>query len=329
MTGRSLRAVFSAAVKSLRSAGVPDSRASALFLLAHVHGSPNAADGESHLLRDTPLTTETRAAFNSLITRRCHREPLQYIIGDWDFGVLRDVAVCAPVLIPRPETEELVALAVQCARKIRAPTSAPPVLIDAGTGSGVILAALLTSLRAWRGFGIDVSRDAVALARKNAVRAGVDARAHVDLADVRLWENPSRAASLVVANPPYISTRDVRSLEPEVRLFEDVRALDGGTDGLEVPLAFIHAAARWTHPGARLLLEVGTAHPRALATAMGCRVSSLAAANGFGAPIQWTRNQSDPVIDAAGAAALRSHWRFVRAFADFTGRPRFVELERR
>jgi release factor glutamine methyltransferase len=331
MTSRpgAARALFSAALKSLHSAGVPDARASALYLLAHAHGSPSASVGESLLLRNAALPAPTAAAFASFIARRCTREPLQYIVGAWDFSILRNVAVSAPVLIPRPETEELVALALQFARAFRAPTSAPPVLIDAGTGSGVILAAALAQLPAWRGFGVDVSRDAVALARENVARAGVDARARVDVADVGAWVNPSHAASLVVANPPYICAGDVRGLEPEVRRFEDVRALDGGRDGLSVPLAFIRAAARWTHRGAHLLLEVGTAHPRALANAMGCSVSSIASASGFGGPTPLPVDVSGPVIGAADAAALTAHWRFVRALTDFAGRPRFVELERR
>jgi release factor glutamine methyltransferase len=136
------RALFAAQRARLLAAGVPDAELSALYLLAHAAGAPSRASAARALLaHNGALSAPAAAAFVAACDRRARREPLQYILGEWDFSALRGVQVAAPTLIPRPETESLVHLAATFAAG--APSGR---LLDMCTGSGVVAAALLARL---------------------------------------------------------------------------------------------------------------------------------------------------------------------------------------
>jgi release factor glutamine methyltransferase len=164
------------------------------------------------------------SAFDAFIARREKREPVAYILGRKEFWSL-EIEVTPAVLIPRPDSETLIETAL---KEYKAP---PARILDLGTGSGCLLIALLTEWPTARGVGVDISPDAIAVAKRNAERLGVAARASfavADFANLTLGER----FDLVVANPPYIADTEYAHLDPDVRDHEPRLALTSGYDGL-------------------------------------------------------------------------------------------------
>ena len=222
------------------------------------------------------------------MARRVSREPLQYELGEWDFDLLRGLIVRQPVLIPRPETEELVAMADSILKAFTGIGDGsrglmgvcgvthrpmPPVrFLEVGCGSGAISLSLVARARArgsssctLEGTAIDISAAAVALTRENARAQGVGPASLAVLhCSLEHFSPAGGHFSLLVSNPPYIPPRDMQGLQQEVRDWEDERALDGGEPGgLDVILRLLQSAAagRWMEPGGIALLEVHTTHP--------------------------------------------------------------------
>jgi len=229
---------------------------------------------------DRPLTPEEVAAFRALVARRAAREPVAYIRGKAYFRHLC-LEVRPGVLIPRPETEELVDLALQTLRlrpawggltehsaepKVASDAAmgaglggpaaaAPAAIVDAGTGSGAIALSLAQEAGV-PVLAVDASREALAVAAANAEVLGLDEL--VEFREADLLEGVADGSlDLVLSNPPYVRSGDMAGLQPEIRLFEPVGALDGGPDGLDVYRRLVPAAARALRPGGTLLLEVG------------------------------------------------------------------------
>lgn len=232
----------------LRGKGIGEGRLDAEHLLAHVLGATRL---ELYLMHDRPVTADERAAFKPLLRRRAAREPLQHIVGHAAFRQL-ELDVDGHVLIPRPETEELVERILE-----RRGDAVGGAALDLGTGSGCIALSLATEGRFERVVATDVSPEALAVARRNAAR--VDARAVVELRQGDLFE-PVRGErfDVVVSNPPYVARRERHTLEPEVRDHEPEIALYGGDDGLEVVRALVAGAPEHLVPGGLLALEVGS-----------------------------------------------------------------------
>lgn len=198
------------------------------------------------------------AALVPLLERRVRREPMAYILGVQEFWG-RDFRVGPGVLIPRPETELLIEAALEWARA-RAP-SAPPVVVDVGTGSGCLAITLALELAGAVVHATDISPAALAVAEDNARRFG---------ATVRFHRGPLFAAvpppvDLLVSNPPYVTRAAYASLPPEVRAYEPELALVGGEDGLDVIRQVLVAAGRGLRPGGWLLLEIGYDQAEAVA----------------------------------------------------------------
>ena len=188
------------------------------------------------------------------MARLAASEPLQYVIGQWDF---RDFTLRTDrrALIPRPETEMLVDLALSSPR-LRALEA--PRLVDFGTGTGCIAFALA---RAWpkaRVVALDVSADALALARENAALLGLSDRvSFVDLRDAPLDEVfEGGTVDAIVSNPPYVPSAQVDRLAPKVRDHEPRLALDGGADGMDVLRALCEDASMLLAPEGELYLEI-------------------------------------------------------------------------
>jgi release factor glutamine methyltransferase len=164
------------------------------------------------------------AALEARVGRRLRGEPLAYILGRREFWSLT-LAVNAHTLVPRPETETLVEMALS-----RLENRPGLRLLDLGTGSGCLLLALLTELPAAWGLGVDLDEGALGLARTNARRLGVDSRAAFVRAD---WtDGLTGRFDLIVANPPYVSDAEWANLAPGVRDFEPALALRAGAEGL-------------------------------------------------------------------------------------------------
>lgn len=195
-----------------------------------------------------PVAREHIEAVDALAARRAGREPLAYILGRQAFWKL-EFAVTPDTLIPRPETELLVELALELLEPMREAR-----VLDLGAGSGAILLSVLAERPLARGVGIDRSAAALGVARANAVALGLAARAEFCEGD---WADGLEARfDLVLSNPPYVSEADMSALSPEV-LREPRLALDGGADGLAAYRTIFQAMPRLLTPGGGFAVEVG------------------------------------------------------------------------
>jgi release factor glutamine methyltransferase len=215
------REALGAAVDALAAIGVEDPRLDAEVLLAEATGRDRAA-----LVADPDAGVPPAAArlFGEMVRRRLRREPVAYVVGRRGFRRL-ELGVDRRVLIPRPESELLVELALE---------RQPAKLLDVGTGSGAIALAVADELPGCEVVATDTSAAALEVARANAERLGLAGR-------VRMLEGTlpeGEAFDLVLANLPYVSERDWPSLQPEVREWEPAEALLAGPDGLDAYRAF-------------------------------------------------------------------------------------------
>ena len=184
------------------------------------------------LLRDTArlLSDDEAKRLSEALRRRLAHEPLSRIKGERGFYG-RTIAVSPAVLDPRPETETLIDLVLQWVDETGG-RQRPLSIIDVGTGSGCILITLLAELTHATGLATDLSPDAIAIARANAARHGVAER--IAFTQARSLEGVDGLADILVSNPPYIPSADIAALDPGVRDYDPLLALDGGPDGLTV-----------------------------------------------------------------------------------------------
>lgn len=195
---------------------------------------------------DKPLSDQELATFRTMVARRAKREPLQYILGTQEFMGL-EFQVTPAVLIPRHDTEVLVTEAIQRAQAL-------PSILDIGAGSGCVAVALAQALSGTEISSVDISPEALEVARGNAERNGVA----VHFFQGSLFEPfAGRRFGMVVSNPPYIPKHDLDTLQPEVRGFEPVNALDGGADGLDFYRSIVAQAPEHLLERGWLLFEVG------------------------------------------------------------------------
>jgi release factor glutamine methyltransferase len=213
--------VLAAATAYLASRGLEHPRLDAEHLLARSLGLQRL---ELYTQHDRPLTEAERAAARELVRRRGAREPLAYVLGDWDFRSLT-LATDARALVPRPETEVLVERCLALIESIEAPR-----IVDVGTGTGAIALALAQEHPGARVTATDVSPDALSLARENAERLGLE----IELREGDLLAGLAGPFDLVVSNPPYVLPGELETLDPEVRDWEPRAALldDGQTERL-------------------------------------------------------------------------------------------------
>ncbi|HYO99888.1 MAG TPA: peptide chain release factor N(5)-glutamine methyltransferase, partial [Pyrinomonadaceae bacterium] len=212
----------------LRASGIADARPDARALLSHTLARDHAFL-VAHA--DEEIEPALYALYAERIARRAAGEPLQYITGRQEFYGL-DFEVTPAVLIPRPETE----LLVEVALKLLPREQSAPLLCDVGTGSGCIPVVLLHERRAARAFGLDISNAALTVAARNAARHAVSERLTLLVSDCfdALTASPPHAApfTLITSNPPYITESDFAQLQCEVREHEPRFALTPGGDGL-------------------------------------------------------------------------------------------------
>lgn len=239
----------------LAGKGVESARLNAELLIGHALGLKRM---QLYLQFERPLTEAELESIRPLIRRRAQHEPLQYIVGETEFHGLK-LKVDKRALIPRPETEQLVALVIA---KLPAP---PTRILDLGTGTGAIALALARAFPAADVVAVDCSPDALALAAENATQTELAERVRWLTSD---WfaAVPPGAYDLIVSNPPYLTSEETAAAALEVRGFEPTSALTSGDEGAADLLAIIAGAAGFlTRPGL-LALETGVAqHPRLLA----------------------------------------------------------------
>jgi release factor glutamine methyltransferase len=186
--------------------------------------------------------------FEKLIIRRAKREPLAYILKNKEFWS-NDFFVNRATLIPRPETELL------CENIIKIFRNKNLYLLDMGTGSGCIILSILTELKRAKGIGIDISRKAIEVAKKNSNKLDLNKRA-------KFFNKPLENVygykfDLIVSNPPYVRTSDIKNLSDDVKKFEPKIALDGGQDGLDVIKKVIYKSRTILKRLGWLALEIG------------------------------------------------------------------------
>jgi release factor glutamine methyltransferase len=196
------------------------------------------------------LSPEQEATLEAYLSRREHREPVSHILGRKGFWKIM-LSVTPDVLTPRPDTETVVEYVLR-----DFPEHAPWSVLDLGVGSGAILLSILAERPAARGLGVDVSEEALAVARDNAASLGLAGRLALLRGD---WTEGLGESSfdLVVSNPPYIAAAVLETLEPEVRDHEPRLALEGGADGLMHYRRLAPEILRVLKPGGRFAVEIG------------------------------------------------------------------------
>ena len=199
-----------------------------------------------------PVTAAEAARLEDFAGRRLKGEPIARILGSREFWGL-PLQLSAATLVPRPDTETVVSLALQMLRA--GPGADRPRIADLGTGSGAILLALLSELPDAMGVGTDISAAALRTASANARNLGLAGRAAFVACDY--LSALSGSFDLIVSNPPYIRSAEINDLPTEVRDHDPLGALDGGSDGLDAYRALIPQAVRLLAPGGGLALEVG------------------------------------------------------------------------
>jgi release factor glutamine methyltransferase len=228
------------------SAGIVQPRLEAEILLAH------ALDVDRlhlYLAPDKPLTEDERTRYRTVVSARRKGAPLQHLIGEVTFYGLR-FRVDREALIPRPETEELLDHAIK-----RAPRDREIRCLDLGTGTGVLAVCMARYLSLAQVTAVDISPQALGLARENASLNGVHERIRFIESD--WFSSVNDAFDLITANPPYISCDDLDTLPSEVRNHEPIQALDGGKEGLESVTKIISGLREHLRTGGVALLEIG------------------------------------------------------------------------
>ena len=241
------------AISALENAGSESPKLDAELLLAHVWGITRVKLLTSH---DNGLTEAQEREFQVLLSRRLKREPMAYIVGSKEFWSL-DFKVSSAVLCPRPDTEILVQAALKMVHR-----SQPLRILDLGTGSGAILLSLLSELPHATGTGVDISPQAIEIAKENASHLGLASRAEFLLGS---WcDGLLGQFDLIVSNPPYIESSAISGLEPEVAVFEPKLALDGGVDGLDAYRLLASQVPLFLRSGGWVVFEVGEAQALAV-----------------------------------------------------------------
>lgn len=227
---------------------------------------------------DSVLPAHAEDRYFELLKKRAGGYPLQYITGEQEFMSLV-FEVTPDVLIPRQETELLVETVLERCRDMAldkdggsGPAPAghrqPIRVLDMCTGSGCIAVSLAKYLQDCLVTAVDISPAALAVAARNAERHGVSGRVRFIRSDL-FGSVPAEKYDVLVSNPPYVRTEDLERLQPEVRLFEPLPALDGGSDGLRFYREIIRRAPGYLRPGGMLAFETGYDQAKAVARLMG------------------------------------------------------------
>lgn len=289
--GWTVQQAWETGMQSLQEANVAEPEAS----LPHLLAAALDLDWETgyrqvHFLKSDSLTKSQAHKFQTLLGRRLEHEPLQYILGQWDFLVYT-VKIRPPLLCPRPETEELVCMIRDNNPNRRIPLN----ILDVGCGTGVIGVALAHKLPTSKVHAIDIEPTAIETSLENAQT--ILGELHQDRYKAQLISvkdyKPTEPLDMVVSNPPYIPVQDYQVLSPDVLDYESESALCGGADGMDIIRIIIEKLPLWCKSGAVCWMEVDPTHPALLEQEL----------------------HGNSLID------------FVSAYKDMFGKDRFVKLQ--
>ncbi len=251
-----LKEVLNAGCDRLRVAGIDEARTECEHMLMQLL-SLNRSETLHRMNSGEALNVEQEKQFFAWIDGREKRIPLAYLLGDVFFHGLK-LKVGLGCLIPRPETELLVEKTAAVLRETK-----NPALLDIGCGSGAIALALLSKAKNANAVLIDVSSEALEIARANARELNLEKRAEFILSDLFTNLPRERKFDLIVSNPPYLTDEDMSTLQPEVA-HEPRMALNGGVDGLDFYRRIINSAADHLKPGGFLGFELGAGQAKAV-----------------------------------------------------------------
>ena len=245
----SVAAALKTAAQDLSAAGCDTPQLDAELLLAFTLNQ-----SRTWLLTypEIPLSSQQQKRFLALVERRRQKEPVAYIVGQKGFFGL-DFLVTPGVLIPRPETELLIETALEIASGGAAESS--PTIADVGTGSGCIAVTLAKNLVHARLFAVDISTQALSIAKKNAAAHGVSNR--IDFLQGNLLNPLLEPVNMIVSNPPYISRLELQSVMPDVVQYEPDLALNGGESGLVIIEKLLSQGTTKLTAGGSILVEIG------------------------------------------------------------------------
>lgn len=237
------KALYEMGVRQLEEAGIEEASLDARLLLEEICGT-SRSDLLAH--GDKQVTQEQGDSYISWIEKRKRHIPLQHILGYQEFMGLK-FKVTPMVLIPRQDTETLV-------EEVMRYLNDGMRILDMCTGSGCILLSLLKYSNSCQGVGSDLSKEALEVARENAENLSLDA----EFVQSDLFENIEGKYEIIISNPPYIPSGEIKELMEEVRDHDPLLALDGGEDGLTFYREIIKTAGRYLYPGGRLFFEIGS-----------------------------------------------------------------------
>ncbi len=274
----------------LRKAGVSEARREAGSLLGHLIERDRTFI-ISHA--DDSISAEDLRKFDELVEWRSRGKPLQYLTGNQEFFGL-DFEVTPDVLIPRPETE----LLIEVALKLIGDPEAENFICDVGTGSGCIVVTLLSRLPDARALALDISPAAIEVAKRNALRHAVNERLEFLVSDCfAALTGEDTKFDLIVSNPPYIPAADIEGLQREVRDYEPHLALEAGADGLSIIRRLLADVGKHLKPGGHFVFEIGFEQREAV------------------------ENLIAPIVQAGA-------WSLVDIYPDLQGIPRTVALRK-
>lgn len=243
----------------LDSKGVPDAPTASELMAARLLGCSRGFL-VSHL--DKEVSERHLEALRRGMRRLAAGEPLQYVLGEWDFRTLT-LSCDSRALIPRPETEELVSRVLKWLKEN--PSDSERIIIDVGTGTGAIILSLAAEYKGNAAFiGSDISEGAIALAKANAVRTGLSSRVKFVVMDGLDDFDEPECVDVIVSNPPYIERAVCETLDPRVKDFEPRLALDGGESGLDFYDRYLADALNILRPGGAVFFEIGENQGEAL-----------------------------------------------------------------
>ena len=243
-----MRLTLSEAVRTgtnaIKAIGSEDAGLEARTLLLFVTGRSRT---DLYTREDDALSADEAERFVALVNERLTGTPLQHLIGTVDFRMIT-LKCDARALIPRPDSEIVVELALE--------QSDPLTIADLGTGSGCLLLSFLSERLEVTGIGVDADGEALELARENAAQLDLAARTEFFHGSWSAWTGWSDC-DLIISNPPYIRSDVIPTLNPDVRDYDPMAALDGGPDGLDAYREIIQLGAEQMKTGAHLVLEIG------------------------------------------------------------------------
>lgn len=248
------REIIAKSVPYLEAKGVPDADVAAELLSARLLKCGRGLLA-GQLEREVP--EKYLEAMRRGMARLVKGEPLQYVLGEWDFRSLT-LKCDRRALIPRPETEELVTRVLRHLEHRRASSADQPLVLDIGTGTGAIILSLAKEFKGEAAFlGTDVSEEALALAKENAALCGLSTRVRFVAMDGLDDFDEPECVDVIVSNPPYITSAVCETLDPRVRDFEPRLALDGGVSGLDFYDRYLADALNVLKPGGAVFFEIG------------------------------------------------------------------------